>query len=103
MIEDIRKAFKNKRYEYSLHAVDQSVLKYISRIEILEAIAKGKIIEDYPDDKYWPSCLVFGITELNRPLHIQRSYPSRPKVKIVTVYEPSPEEWDNYEKRRRKK
>ena len=46
MIEDIRKAFKNKRYEYSLHAVDQSVLKHISRIEILEAIAKGKIIED---------------------------------------------------------
>ena len=103
MIKDIKKSFKNKRYEYSLHAVDQSILKHISCKEILEAIAEGEVIEDYPDDKYGPSCLVFGVTALGRPLHIQCSYPSRPKVKIITVYEPSPEEWENCVKRRNRK
>ena len=103
MIKDIRKSFKNKRYEYSLHAVDQSILKHITHQEILEAIAKGKIIEDYPDDKYGPSCLIFGVTELSRPLHIQCSYSSRPKVKIITVYEPYPEKWENYVRRRHRK
>ena len=66
-------------------------------------IAKGKIIEDYPDDKYGPSCLIFGVTELSRPLHIQCSHSSRPKVKIITVYEPDSGEWENYARRRHKK
>ena len=51
-------------------------------------IAAGVIIEDYPDDKYGPSCLLLGHTEAGRPLHIQCSYPSRPLIKIITLYEP---------------
>jgi hypothetical protein len=39
--------------------------------ELREAIAIGEIIEDYPTDKYGPSCLVFGVTLARRPLHIQ--------------------------------
>lgn len=38
MIEKIRQAFKDARYEYSLHAVDQSILRHILRKEIEEAI-----------------------------------------------------------------
>ncbi|OIO72677.1 MAG: hypothetical protein AUJ85_09675 [Elusimicrobia bacterium CG1_02_37_114] len=100
MIKEIIKAFKENRYEYSGHAVDQSILKHISRSEIVEAVENAKIIEDYPEDKYGPSCLIYGKTVLGRPLHIHCSYPSRPKVKIITVYEPNPDEWDEYQKRR---
>lgn len=100
MIEEIRRAFKELRYEYSLHAVDQSILRHISRKEIEEAIENGEIIEDYPADKYGPSCLLYGRTQAGRHLHIQCSYPERPKVKIITVYEPSPEEWIAFRKRR---
>jgi hypothetical protein len=33
--------------------------------EVAEAIAsQSLIIEDYPDDKYDPSCLVFGVVEV---------------------------------------
>ena len=102
MIEDIRKAFRQRRYEYSLHATDQSILKHITAKELLEAIENCQIIEDYPGDKYGPSCLIFGMTELGRPLHIQCSYPSRQKIKIITVYEPDPEEWQAYIKRRQR-
>ncbi|MCK4859081.1 MAG: DUF4258 domain-containing protein [Candidatus Omnitrophica bacterium] len=101
MIQEIKQAFRKNRYEYSLHAVDQSILRYISQKEILEAIESDEIIEDYPEDKYGPSCLVYGKTALGRPLHIHSSYPSRPNIKIITLYEPDPEEWENYIKRRR--
>lgn len=100
MIEEIRRAFKGLRYEYSLHAVDQSILRHISRKEIEEAIENGEIIEDYLDDKYGPSCLIYGKTQAGRHLHMECSYPERPKVKIITVYEPNPEEWIDFRKRR---
>jgi hypothetical protein len=54
-------------------------------------LGNPSIIEDYPNDKYGPSCLVLGYTEAKRPLHIQCSYSSRPLVKIITLYQPSPE------------
>lgn len=60
----------------------------------------GEIIEDYPDDKYGPSCLVLGFTEQTRPLHIQCSYPSRPRLKIITDYEPDPELWIDFKIRK---
>ncbi len=102
MIEKIRQAFRETRYEYSLHAVDQSILRHIFRTEVEEAIETGEIIENYPEDKYGPSCLVYGTTIQGRPLHIQCSYPSRPKIKIITVYQPDPKEWIDYRKRREK-
>ena len=59
--------------------------------EVEEAIAsRSEVIEDYPNDKYGPSCLVLGYTKAGRPLHVQCSYPSRPLVKIITLYEPDP-------------
>ena len=69
--------------------------------EIHEAFATGEVIEDYPNDKYGPSCLVLGFTSERRPLHVQCSYPSRPLVKIITLYEPDPRLWIDYRKRRR--
>ena len=42
-----------------------------------------------------PSCLVLGYTEAGRPLHVQCSYPSRPLIKIITLYEPDPNVWAN--------
>ena len=101
MIEDIQTKIANEQYEFSKHAVDQSIIRQIRLHEIGEAIANGQIIEDYPNDKYAPSCLICGITQTGRTIHIQTSYPSRPLVKIITVYEPDPNKWnDNFTVRR---
>ena len=43
-----------------------------------DAIIVGKVIEDYPDDKDGPSCLILGFTTGGRPIRVQCSYPSRP-------------------------
>jgi hypothetical protein len=100
MMTELRLKFSNNLFEFSKHAVDQTILRGISVQEIRDSINDGDIIEDYPDDKYGPSCLVFGMTKKNRPLHVQCSYPSRAVIKVITVYEPDPERWIDYKIRR---
>jgi hypothetical protein len=96
----IREKIASGDFEFSQHAVDQSIRRRISVQELREAIAVGEVIEDYPDDRYGPSCLIFGTTEAGRPIHVQCSYPSRPLVKIVTLYEPEPAQWVDSRQRR---
>lgn len=100
IIEEIRAKIAQDQFEFSQHAVDQSIIRHISVQEIREMIADGQVIEDYPDDKYGPSCLIFGFTLKGRPLHVQCSYPSRPLVKIITLYEPDPKLWIDFRVRR---
>ncbi|MBI3193006.1 MAG: DUF4258 domain-containing protein [Ignavibacteriae bacterium] len=102
MIEDIKKKIRLGLYEYSHHAVDQTIIRLIYEQEICEAIENGIIIEDYPEDKYGPSCLIFGLTKQERPLHIQCSYPIRDLIKIITVYEPDFNLWVNFIERKTK-
>jgi len=103
LIDEIRTKIAGGQFEFSKHAVDQTLLRDIRVQDVRDAIANGQVIEDYPDDKYGPSCLVLGFTKALRPLHIQCSYPSRPKVKIVTLYEPDPDLWIDSKTRRSKK
>ena len=103
LIDEIRTKIADGRFEFSKHAVDQTILRDILVQDVRNAIANGQIIEDYPDDKYGPSCLILGFTKALQPLHIQCSYPSRPKVKIVTLYEPDPDLWIDSKTRRNKK
>jgi len=99
-LEGIRGKVRQRQYELSRHAVDQSIVRDISVAELEEAIlGSSEVVEDYPDDKYGPSCLILGFTARRRPLHIQCSYPSRPLVKVITLYEPDPERWIDYRTR----
>jgi hypothetical protein len=86
--------------EYSLHAVRQMIERNITPEEIAQTLLAGEVIEDYPHDKYGPSCLVCGTAKSGRVLHIQCTHPSRPLVKVVTAYEPDPAEWDKTFKQR---
>jgi hypothetical protein len=99
IIYEIRKKLKQNQFEFSKHAVDNMIIRRITVKEVREAISRGEVIEDYPQDKYGPSCLVLGFTSENRPLHIHCSYPTRPQVKVVTVYEPDPNEWIDFKVR----
>lgn len=62
LIDELRVKFAQERFEFSKHAVDQTILRDIAVQEIREAVAAGEVIEDYPDDKYGPSCLIYGDT-----------------------------------------
>jgi len=97
-LDGILDNIKAGRYRFSDHAVKRMIKRSISRQEVETVIGEGEIIEEYPDDKYSPSCLVYGKTEAGRILHIQVSLP--PAVVVITVYDPDPEEWVNGRNRR---
>jgi hypothetical protein len=99
-IDGIREKFAHDQFELSQHALDQTIVRGILPSEIRQAIATGEVIEDYPLDKYGPSCLILGWTADGRPLHVQCSYPSRDRVKVITTYEPDPIRWIEYRQRR---
>ena len=99
-IAEIRAKFAGEEFEFSRHATDQALLREITVQEIREAIRVGEIIEDYPEDKYGPSCLILGYSEANRPLRIQCSHPSRQIIKVITVYEPNKADWIDHRVRR---
>jgi len=100
LIDDIRKKVAADEFEFSKHAVDQSIIRHISVSELRETISNGDIIEDYPEDKYGPSCLIFGKTAGGRAIHVQCSHPSRQVMKVITVYEPDPGRWIDFKVRR---
>jgi len=94
MIDTIREKIKDRQYEFSKHAVDQSILRNISVREFENAILNhSEVIEDYPNDKYGPSCLVLSFTENERALHTVCTYPNRSLLKVITIYEPDPLQW----------
>jgi hypothetical protein len=100
LIDGIRDKIATSAFELSQHAVDQTIARSIDLDEVEESIVGGEVIEDYPEDKYGPSCLNLGFTRAGRPLHVQASYPTRPPVKIITVYEPDPTRGIDFRTRR---
>lgn len=100
IIDGIRERIVRNEFEFSRHALDQSVRREISVGDLRDAITLGEVIENYPDDKYGPSCLIFGKTGAGRPIHVQCSHPSRAIITIITIYEPDPSQWIEFCKRK---
>jgi hypothetical protein len=99
ILRAIREAIKQEEHRYTVHAQIQMAERHITSLEITEALLNdtAEIIEDYPDDKYSPSCLIYGVTVSGRLLHVQSNH----QAVIITVYEPDPEKWDDFKRRRR--
>jgi hypothetical protein len=93
--ELLREAFGSGNYQYTDHGLKRAIERSIPIAEIRDALKDFEVIEDYPDDKYGHSCLLYAMMSDGRPLHIQVSYSKLP-AKIITVYEPDPQEWENY-------
>lgn len=61
--------------------------------DILNAIMYGKIIEQYPNDYPYPSCLVLGVSVNNNYIHVVCGSKGT-KIWIVTAYYPTPDKWE---------
>lgn len=71
-------------------------LKFIS-------VFQGEIIEDYPDDKPYPSCLIYGNTFSQKPVHSVWAYNQENRwAVVITVYRPDPQRWIDWRTRRPK-
>ena len=99
-LPEIQTLLMRGRFEFTRHAFKRAVERNISEVEIREAGEQLAIIEDYPTDKYSPSCLVPGYTKGGRPLHLQVSLADLDEVVIITLYEPDEAEWIEHRIRR---
>ena len=94
----IQDKIRKGQYYWRQHAIERSIERQVAEEEVAEVVLSGEIIEEYSEDKYGPSCLIFGRTRTGRPIHVQCSMP--PSVWIITLYEPNPDEWINFRKRK---
>lgn len=105
MIETVLNCFDHDRVFYSGHARHEMQADRFGPIkdhEVYEVIQEGEIIEEYPNDKPFPSILIFGTTNSKRPLHIVCAYDSEDdQTIIVTVYQPDPNRWVGYKRRKK--
>ena len=102
LLELIRQAAR-KRILFLPHAVRQMAKpdRMISVDEVRYVFETGEIIEDYPEDERGHSCLLLGKGEDGRPIHVVCT-PKEDYLAIITTYLPSPEEWtDDFRKRRK--
>ncbi len=93
--EFIRNEVENQSYELSLHADDERLNDELT-IGQLESVLKGcEIIENYPSDPRGESCLAYGTTQINTPVHIVCGKNSQGHLFIITVYVPTMPKWLN--------
>ena len=74
------------------HAAARLRIRGIRYDDIICAVRSGEIIEMYPDDYPYPSCLVLGASVKGRKLHVVCGSDNE-YVWIITAYYPSEDKW----------
>jgi hypothetical protein len=102
-IEDIVDAIRHNRIRITDHADEEAQADGLSFDEVFFSVLHGEVIEDYPDDWPYPSCLIYGDTVDGQPVHSVWAYNSDNQwAVLITVYRPSPKRWINWRTRRPK-
>jgi hypothetical protein len=98
-LEQIRAQADIENIRITQHAQQEMAEEDIALDEVLEAIATGQILENYPEHRRGACCLLNGVTKKGRPLHIVCTT-VRPVLIIITVYEAKPPKWTTPTQRR---
>lgn len=100
-LEWIIAAIRADRIRITDHADEEALADRLSYDEIFLSVLQGEVIEDYPGDKPFPSCLVHGETFSGEPVHSVWAYNEANQwAVLITVYRPDPKRWINWRIRR---
>jgi hypothetical protein len=92
---------KSWQLQFRLHAVQRMYQRGIAARDVRDVIEGGDVIEDYPDDKPYPSCLLLGHVH-GRPVHVMLAKDEvNQQGIVVTVYEPDLHLWEADYRRRK--
>ncbi len=101
-IESIIGAISRGMIRISDHADEEAEADGLTFDEIFFSVLHGEIIEIYPVDKPYPSCLIFGRTFGGSPVHTVWAYNEDNQwAVLITVYRPDPTRWINWRERKR--
>ena len=81
-MEAIRAASVTGRFDFTEHAAHRAV-------ELRNILTTVE-----------PNPVGAGVHRVGRPLHIQAADSPSPTVRTISLYEPDPAEWEDYERRR---
>lgn len=98
-IDKIREFVKTNNIKWTEHCSFRMFERMISKLDVQTALLNGEIIEYYPNDYPYPSCLVLGYSEKNISLHIVCGI-GKEHLYIITVYNPNETKWNQDFKRR---
>ncbi|MDE7398483.1 MAG: DUF4258 domain-containing protein [Oscillospiraceae bacterium] len=65
----------------------------IKLCDVCNTILNGEIIEQYPDDYPYPSCLILGLSVGGKSLHVCVGLGDG-KLFIITAYYPATDKWN---------
>lgn len=100
-IRNIIQSVEVRNYRITQHAVEEAADDQLKLEGIFHSLHDGEIIEDYPHDEPYPSCLIYGNNADGEPIHSVWAYDDRnQRAILITVYRPNPGRWINWRERR---
>ncbi len=99
IINTIRDLVSKEKVQIRHHARIRMRNRGIKLDAFMDALAYGEVIEEYPDDKPYPSCLIYGESD-GRPIHVVCAI-SDVEIIVITAYEPDPEKWLDFKIRKK--
>jgi hypothetical protein len=97
VVEENRSDPEGAKILWSRHAVAELAVEGWKRRQVEDALLNGEVIEDYPPlHRPLPDCLVFAWVTSTTPIHIVVAIDQDlDRLLVVTVYQPSEEEWED--------
>lgn len=101
-LDFIQRCVRQGKILWTYHVNMRMRARFIPRRSIVDSHENYQIIEEYPEDKYLPSYLVYS-AYLGDVFHVLFAVDVEgDNVRIITAYRPSPEEWEEGLKTRRR-
>jgi hypothetical protein len=102
MIEKIKSAICKGNIDWQKHALERMLQRGISRENVKTALLEGDLVNAYPEDKPYSSCLVSGKDGAD-VYHVVVAYDDKSETCfIITVYRPDPRYFESDLKTRKK-
>ena len=93
-ILELRKLCIPKNIRITLLAAKRLKQRGIFLKDVISCIMNGEIIEQYPDDYPYPSCLIFGMSVNEKFLHVVIGH-HESELFLITAYFPSTDKWES--------
>ena len=91
----IQECVRDRRVFWTYHANIHLKGRFVRREAVFSAVESYEIIEAYPEDKYLPSYLVLA-KSADQAFHVLFAADvAEGNVRVVTVYNPSDNEWED--------
>ena len=98
----LRGAAAQGRIHWLQHALERFLERGISRDEVVSAIVNGEVIDIYPMDRPYPSCLILHVEA--EPVHVVAAADTDARIcHVITAYRPDLEHFEPDFRSRRKK